>query len=519
MVNNLFRICGCLLLLGALLAGCQPAVRSESVVTFTILHQNDVHGAILPATVALPDGTTRQQGGMVTLSRYLTMYRAANPGRTLFFNAGDWFQGTPEGNESRGESMVDLFNTLRLDAAAPGNHEFDFGADNFARLARQACFPVLASNLESARTGQRPEFLPVDYWQKDIDGVRLIAFGLLTHEAATTTSGDLRRSYRVTDEVAATRLAVAALRGKCDILICLSHAGVDIDKELARQFPELDLVIGGHSHTMLDTPYVEPASGVTVAQAGGKGAMLGKLDLQFDRTSRRIVGIAGELVPLVADLPGLPAADPFLVARVNRWTEPVANQMAQIYGRTTVALTRSNLAAAPASSLLGNWLCDIMRAKTGAQIAFHNRAGIRADIPAGPITERHLYEVSPFGNKLAVLRLTGEQVRAVVTHALSNPRLFLDVSGLTVTVAPGEAPDAFTVRGMTVSGRALQDRQVYTVVTNDFLADGGDGFDMFRAGSRRGPGTYQLLEVSRSAVRAVPAVTPANDNRFVRAAQ
>ncbi len=509
------RLLPLLLLLTALAAfACQP--RSESVVTLTILHNNDLHGALLPGVTVNADGSTHEQGGFLTLSRYIAKFRAENPNRTLLFNTGDWFQGTPEGNESKGEGVVDLFNALQYDAAALGNHEFDFGLTNLQRIVRAAQFPVLAYNVEQVATQRRPDWLAHDCWQQDIDGIRIIAFGLLTKEVATTTSGDIRGVLTVGDELAATRYAVAALRGKCDILICLSHSGMEVDKQLAAEFPELDVILGGHSHTYTDVPYVDPVTGVIVVQAGGKNTHLGKLDLDFDRATRRIAGFRGELVPLLPDAAGLPAADPAFAARVARWTDPVAQRMATVLGRTTGPLTRRDLGPGAASSTLGNWLCDLMRTTARADIAFHNRTGIRADIPAGDITVRHLYEASPFDNTLATVSLTGAQVRGVVAYALSQQRFFLETSGLQVTYATGPAVGEVRVQRLLVNGQPLQDTRRYTVVTNNFIAGGGDGHGIFGQGRTYRDTGIKLREMSEDAARR-GTVTPPSDNRYVRA--
>lgn len=504
-----------LLLLAALAAfACQP--RSESLVTLTILHNNDVHGALLPGVTVNADGSTHEQGGFITLSRYIAKFRAENPGRTLLFNAGDWYQGTPEGNESRGEGVVDLYNTLQYDAAVLGNHEFDFGLDNLRRIVRLAQFPVLAYNVEQTATRRRPDWLAHEYWQRDIDGVRVIAFGLLTREVATTTAGDIRGVLTVSDELEATRYAVAALRGRCDLLVCLSHAGLDVDKQLAAEFPELDVIIGGHSHSYTDVPYVDASTGVIVVQAGGKNTHLGKLDLEFDRATRRLAGFRGELVPLLPEREDLPAADPDFAARVARWTGPVAQRMATVLGRTTGPLTRRDLGPGPASSTLGNWLCDLMREKARADIAFHNRTGIRADIPAGDITVRHLYEASPFDNTLATVSLTGTQVRGVVAYALSQQRFFLETSGLQVTYAAGPAVGEVRVQRILVNGRPLQDAKRYTVVTNNFIAGGGDGHGIFGRGRGYRDTGIKLRELSEEAARRGTVAPPA-ENRYVRA--
>lgn len=505
-----------LLLLIALAAfACQP--RSESVVTLTILHNNDLHGALLPGVTVNADGSTHEQGGFLTLSRYIAKFRAENPNRTLLFNTGDWFQGTPEGNESKGEGVVDLFNALHYDAAALGNHEFDFDLTNLQRIVRTAQFPVLAYNVEQTATQRRPDWLAHEYWQQDIDGIRIIAFGLLTKEVATTTAGDIRGVLTVSDEREATRYAVAALRGKCDILICLSHSGMEVDKQLAAEFPELDVILGGHSHSYTEVPYVDAATGVIVVQAGGKNMHLGKLDLDFDRATRRLAGFRGELVPLLPDAAGLPDADPAFVARLARWTGPVAQRMAEVFGTATTPLTRRDLGPAPASSTLGNWLCDVMRQRSGADIAFHNRTGIRAEIPAGPVTARHLYEVSPFGNEIAVVTLTGAQVKQVLAYALSGQRYFLETSGITVRYTAGPEVGTYTVREVLVGGQPLRDRASYRVATNDFIAAGGDGHTTFAAGRRVGVAGKKLLAATEETVYTAGSISGPADNRYVRA--
>ena len=133
------------------------------------------------------------------------------------------------------------------------------------------------------------------------------------------------------------------------------------------------------------------------------------------------------------------------------------------------------------------------------------------------MTLRHLYEVSPFGNELSVVRLTGAQVRQVVAYALSEQRYFLEASGILVKYAPA-ARGRFAVRSIVVNGQPLRDSRVYSVVTNDFIAGGGDEHVIFRAGEHLPATGIKLLDASREAVQAVREISPARDNRFVRVA-
>lgn len=449
-------------------------------------------------------------GGFATIAAYVGEARERGKREgfsVILVDAGDWYQGTPEGNRTKGASVVRWMGLAGYDAAALGNHEFDFGLPNLRSLLSLAQFPVLAANVLEAKTGALlPGLRPHAVVERA--GVRFAFVGLLTDSTAEITVAGATEGLRFADEVGTARSAVAAARREADLVFLLTHCGLESDRRLAEALPEVPLIVGGHSHKVL--PEGERVGKTLIVQAGSKGGSIGRVELAIDPDSKEIRSASARLDDLLVEKFGEDLESSKLVARE---TEAVRVEMDAPVGALLEDLGRtSGLRSSPA----GNLVADATREAAGAEIAFANKGGIRTTLRAGPVTKRSFFELVPFENTIVSFTLTGAEVEDVLRSSLrGEARSPLEVSGLVVRWREKEGGGAEFV-GAEANGKALDPSGSYRVAVNSFLAGGGDGYRQF--GKGRDPKDTGIL--LRDAViewfrKRSPYRPPAED-RFAR---
>lgn len=258
----------------------------KKAATITILHTNDTHSCIMPLSNTLADTVKAGRGGFLRRAAMVAQERSAQPS-LLLLDSGDFSQGSPYYTLYKGDVEIELMNIMGYDAATIGNHEFDYGLDNMARLFRMAHFPIVCANYDF--TGTTVEGLVRPYTIIEREGLRIGIFGLAPQlEGLVMESSYHGVTY--TDPIEAAKQCVDRLRDAgCDIVICLSHLGWDMpgidDAELVAATEGIDIVLGGHSHTyMPDMEYVTDARGRTVPvdQNGKHGIYIGKIEMSVD---------------------------------------------------------------------------------------------------------------------------------------------------------------------------------------------------------------------------------------------
>ena len=253
-----------------------------------ILHTNDTHSCIFPLNPHLADTMLAGRGGFVRRAEMVSRERSKHPDM-LLFDSGDFSQGSPYYTLYKGDVEVGLMNLMRYAAATIGNHEFDFGVENMARLFKKADFPIVCANYDF--TGTALEGVVKPYVVLKRGGLRIGVFGLSPQldglVMAKTCAG-----VKYNDPVKAANDVAKLLkeREKCDIVVCLSHLGWDIigidDTELMRQTRNIDIVLGGHSHSYFNAlEYVENLDGREIPndQNGKHGIYVGKITVDFSR--------------------------------------------------------------------------------------------------------------------------------------------------------------------------------------------------------------------------------------------
>jgi 2',3'-cyclic-nucleotide 2'-phosphodiesterase (5'-nucleotidase family) len=415
-------------------------------------------------------GDSKGRGGFAKLAAVLKHQRLR--GDVLFLHAGDAYSPSILAGFDKGFHIVDLFNRMGVDAFVPGNHEFDFGPENFRARVRQSTFPVIASNL--AEADGSPVAGTVAERVVTVAGVRVGIFGVTTEDTKFLASpGDIA----IAPALDAARAAGERLRGQgAEIVVALAHTPFSVDLAMQRA-RVADVIVSGHDHNLVNLY----DGRVLLTESESQAETVTVIDLLVDKTTRE-----GKTTvswrPVVTPLDTLNVTpDPEIAAAVGAFQAELDKELDVPVGVTATPLDTRRGAVRGLENAFGNMLCDAMRAAVSADLCITNSGGIRADreYPAGAtLTRKSILEELPFGNRTVMLEVTGEVVRAAIENGLRGGGRFPQVSGM---VVKGDLtkPAGERVVSITVGGAPLDPAKTYTLATNDFMARGGDAYEMF----------------------------------------
>ena len=439
----------------------------------TILHTNDMHGHLMPFSYPDPENTsspvadmsaTRNIGGIARCATLVARIKREEDREVLLLDAGDIMDGTPFSVCYHGLADIEAMNVVGYDAMVAGNHEFNMTFEEFEELVAAADFPILCANVRIR--GDREPVMPA-HTIFDRGGLRIGLFGL------TTMSSQSYRACRdridILDPIQVAGRMVSILRDeRVDLVVALTHLGFSGDLALADSVPEIDVIVGGHSHTRLDRPRVVPhgepeAAGyrqTLVVQAFQWAGELGRLDLTLARGGEgtdevgayRVVSHHGELIPLTADIP----EDRSVAEVVSRFYEP----MRPVYD-VKIGEAADDLANIGFERATVNLVADAMREATGVDVALQNYGGVRESILKGPIRIWEIHSMLPFGNRIALMKMNGHRLR----EALAAGNESFGFSGMTVVWEEDEPTE------IEIAGRRLDDHRLYSVATNSYISD------------------------------------------------
>ncbi|MCI0636073.1 MAG: metallophosphoesterase, partial [Actinobacteria bacterium] len=325
----------------------------------TILYFNDLHGHLVPFT---REGDTTAVGGAARMATMIRRVRAENepPGQpTLLLNGGDVFQGTPLSSVFKGEPDFAFMNMVGVDAMVLGNHEFDFGIEVLESRMREARFPILAANVRR-KSGGTPFAQPY-VLRRLSNGVRVAIFGLLTDDTPETTDPINVTPLTFVDPLVTAASYVPALRDSADLILVVSHMGVQTDRLLADEFEDIDVIVGGHDQLLIRRPMEQ--DDVLVTQAEGYGLYLGRLDLEVDGDEVEL--LADTLYPITADVPD----DPQVAELVDAYERRLDAELGRPMGELATALEGRREVVRTRVSNFGTLLTTLMLEQTGADLA------------------------------------------------------------------------------------------------------------------------------------------------------
>ena len=502
------KILALALVLVLLLAGCGSAAPAETPAPaesaapaensaylgldndIVILYTNDVHCGV---------DDNLGYAGLAAVKNALE----AQGKHVVLVDNGDAVQGDTIGTLSNGEYIIDIMNEAGYDVATPGNHEFDYGMDQFLALTEKANFPYVSANFVDAdgNTVLDP------YVIKDVAGVKIAFVGISTPKTITTSTpkyfqddnGNYIYAFQQ-DETgeklyAAVQSAVDAARAEgAQFVIALAHLGIEEDcspwtsSEVIVNTTGIDAVLDGHSHSLIQGEKVKNKDGaeVLLSSTETKLAYIGCLTIKDDGSMSTtlisdngmkdfIGGIQEEFEELVNTV--VASTDVDLIIK-----DPAS-------GERIVRVSETNL---------GDLCADAYRAMSGADVAIVNGGGVRADIPAGDITYGQIIAVHPFGNEMCVVECTGQEILDALELGCSKLPAesggFLQVSGMTYTVDLNvestvkldengmfvEVEGERRVKDVTIGGEPLDPEKTYTLASHNYkLKDCGDGYSMF----------------------------------------
>jgi 2',3'-cyclic-nucleotide 2'-phosphodiesterase (5'-nucleotidase family) len=470
-----------------------------------ILHTNDFHGNLKPLKDKKLD-PTGEVGGSAYIAPMIAKIRTENKGIVLLLDAGDIAQGTPVSNYFKGKPVVEVMNYLKYDAMTIGNHEFDWRIPAMGEMIKTAKFPVICANIVDAKTS-KPLFAMKPYIIKKVGNLKVGIIGLTTTETPSVTKAENVKGLKFLDPAATANKYIPLMKKEgAEIIIALTHLGIDDDKILAEKTKGIDFIVGGHSHTELDTPV--KVGNTVILQTKSYGRFLGRLELVYDKTNKKIVSYTdkNELIPtLHKDI----TPDPAVVAIIEKYNKQVAPIMEKEIGKTELDLIRET-GKDHADSVLGNLICDAMKANAHADVAIYNPGGVRSDILKGSIKMEDLFKVLPFDNWLVSFTLKGEDIQKILEHGAKG-KGSAQVGGMTFSIDYSK-PEGSRVSEVMIAGQPLDLNKTYRVTTIDFLYTGGDGFN-FKNGTDLKYGDF-VRDVVEEYIREYSPINKDADKRI-----
>lgn len=365
--------------------------------SLVILHTNDFHGHIAEAG---------ESAGAARIAAFFASERASND-NVLVLDAGDAVSGTPVSTLFSGVPIFEVMSAMRYDLGLLGNHEFDYGWRQIEKFKEAANFPLLGATARSP-TGELLSDMPFKIVQRG--ELRIAVIGVLTDTTPRMISPLGNEGLGFASEVETLKVLVRELHPQVDLVVVLSHVGHQAEQRLAAAVPDIDVIVGGHSHTRVAEPL--RIGNTIVAQAHEYGKAVGRLELQL-LADGSVELLEGGLVTGV----DLPAADPAVAAVVAHWERQVAELV------DYEIATASRLISEPE---LRNWMEQVLRERAGADLGYYNKGGVRDLIRPGPVTARMLWNIEPFGNSVVTMELTGAEVKTMLRANHDEAAIELD---------------------------------------------------------------------------------------------
>ncbi|WP_037077170.1 5'-nucleotidase C-terminal domain-containing protein [Neorhizobium vignae] len=504
-----------------------------------ILHINDFHSRLESINATDSTCSAEDEGKGVCFGGAARLLTAINQTRdalkaenrnVILLNGGDNFQGSLFYTTYKGAAEAEALNAMKFDAMTVGNHEFDDSDDVLATFLDKIQFPVVTANVvpsAAAKIGNRikPSLVLT------VGGQKIGIVGAVTND--TPEIANPGPNITIADDVAKITEAVQSLKAQgVDKIIALTHVGYPRDLTMIAKIPDVDVVVGGHTHTLLSNtakgaegPYPTWSDNpggykVPVVQAYQYSKYLGDIKIVFD-DSGVVKSAEGE--PILMDKSITP--DPAFLARVAELKKPIEDMKKKVVGASEAVIDGDRRVCRAKECSMGNLVADAMLDRTkgqGITIAIQNGGGLRASIDAGEVTQGEVVSVLPFQNTLATFQLTGADVVKALENGVSQiddgAGRFPQVAGLKYSFDKSK-PVGSKVSDVQVKDGdkfvAIDPAKSYGVVTNNFMRAGGDGYAIFKTGGKNaydyGP---DLADVTAEFVAARNPYKPYTDGRI-----
>ena len=476
---------------------------AECSVRVTLLQVNDVY-RFTPADRGAAGGLAR-----VSTLRKQVLKDSPN---TLFLLAGDTISPSVESITYKGKQMIDAWNQIGLDYSVFGNHEFDYGDDVLLERMKESNFKWLGSNVVSAKTGKTFGSTPL-FDVREFNGVKVGIFGITLPETKTTSKPGADTIFGDPCETA-NKIVPQIHAAGANAIVALTHLSLKQDKQLARCAEGIDVIIGGHEHTLLESS----SGGTPIFKMTADARELGRIDLNIDPKTGKVESIDWKVIRVTNET----ADDPAFAPVAEKYGK-LLKELETPVGRTDVALDARSATSRNEETNIADFIADSFRKAAGADVALINGGSIRADdvLPAGDLTVRDVLSILPFGNDLSVIEVTGDVLLQALEHGVSltgpgaEPGRFAQVSGIRYSFDASRLPGT-RIKDVTVGGKPLDPKKTYTLVTTSFVAGGGDQYSMFEKRPNILKTKLTDSGVLRAAIESAKTIAPATDGRIRR---
>ncbi len=444
----------------------------------TILTANDTHSAVMP--------TRNNKGGLMRWKVAMDSVRNADK-NVLAVHAGDAVQGTVYFSMFRGAVEYAALDSLGFDICLLGNHEFDNGVEEVAQHYKNLKAAKLSANYDVSESALKGLLQP--YVLKHVGGKKIAFMGINIDPKGMIADKCFKNIiYHDGVKVALNLSKYLKETGIADYVVMVSHIGhtgvpgTATDVEIVKQSRHIDLVIGGHSHTLVDPTNSHPRSPhmvknadgreIAICQSGGQGEVMGKID--FDTETGKAV-FSHIVIDNTFDAK---TAD---YAAMNAWLSPYSKQ---VDIKMNARIATSKMAMDKKMPMLGNWVCDavveIGRQLYGKEVEFSlmNRGGIRQSLPEGKVTEGDIESMLPFDNRLVVIKIKGEHLMKVFAALGVRGG---DATSKAVSVVYSKEGEVLSAK---INGKKVKNDKYYTLITIDYLANGGSRMGDLKNGER-----------------------------------
>jgi len=464
-MKKLFATFSVMLLLFVFIVSCGGGDGGDTK-SLTILHVNDTHGrdaGDIRVNKKVDPPSTNYFAGASRRATYISSVREETT-NFLLLHAGDLITGSPFSTVFKGMDEIGIMNMIGFDYSTIGNHEFDYGVDNFNKLMETSEFPFLSANLKNKSTG---ELLVKEYTTLEIDGVTIAIVGVTT--SAAVYNPEVMANVLIEDEIAALSALFenTPLNTTNDITILLSHSGVRKDEEIATAMPNVfDIIVGGHSHTKLDKALV--VGKTKIVQANYYGLHVGRIDLEIKNGKISKFGYA------LKEMDNSIEENEEMIAYVASMQEKISKEFDIRIATLPMNLEHENIRLQ--STPLGNFASDlVIDAYPSAEIVIMNSGALRTALPEGTITLGKIQnEFFPYDNEVILVDLSGEVIKEmlVISGNARGSGAFLQFArGMEVTYK-----EDGTFLKATLNGDAIDDNEYYKTVISSFVFGGGDGY-------------------------------------------
>lgn len=436
--------------------------------TFRLLLVNDIYKM----------NEVAKKGGFARLAA-IARAEKAGPVPCFYAHAGDMYSPSLMSGFDQGAHTVELLNIVPPDIFVPGNHEFDFGKENYLKRHAESKSLFMAANLRHADGSQLKGH--EDRRIFEMGPVKLGVFGVTLANTPLMSSA---QGFSFTDEMAAIREQSKALRDAgADIVVAVTHTDFARDLEIARS-RLVDVLLTGHDHDLR----ISYDNRVAMVESGEEGEYVTAIDMYCiigERNGQRAVTWRPVFRPIDS---ALVEPDPAALAIIRRYEAELSKELDVSVGITAVALDSRSATVRSMEAAIGNLIADAIRIATGADIAITNGGGIRANkqyAPGTTLTRRDILSELPFGNSAVMVEITGKDVQDALENGVSQvdnrSGRFPQVSGLRFTYDP-KAAVGRRVLSIEVGGQPIDPAGKYKVASNDFMFGGGDGYSALGRG-------------------------------------